>query len=295
MRVMFDVLRDGLRSINTAAEQMAEAQHQVSSGRRMLVASDDPLSTELAVGEHATLGNIDAYTRSANSASSRLAAADGVMTAMIDKITAAIVAGTSARGSEIDPDARAAIVQQINGLRDSLLGDFNQKFNGSALFAGTATDQEAFTWSGAAWTYNGDAGAAQLQVEQGRLVSVTFDGNAIAQGADADNMFNVLDDLATAVQTGDNVAIGTAIDGLERAFDRATQAQGRLGADERGVDEAVARLRSFRTASETRRSNLEDANMAEAITKLTQAETAYRAALGAVSSAERLSLLDYLR
>jgi flagellar hook-associated protein 3 FlgL len=295
MRVMFDVLRDGLRSINTAAEQLAQAQHQVSSGRRMLVASDDPLSTQLAVGEHATLGNLDAYTRSASSAAARLAAADNVMTAIIDKITSAIVAGTSARGSEIDPDARAAVVQQIRGLRDSLAGDFNQKFNGSALFAGTATDQEAFTFSGGAWIYNGNADTAQLQVEQGRLVSVTFDGNAIAQGADADNMFTVLDDLATAVASGDNNAIGVAIDGLERAFDRATQAQGRLGADERGVDEAVARLSVFRVSSETRRSNLEDANMAEAMTRLSQAETAYRAALGAVSSAERLSLLDYLR
>jgi flagellar hook-associated protein 3 FlgL len=292
---MCDVLRDGLRSINTAAEQLAQAQHQVSSGRRMLVASDDPLSTQLAVGEHATLGNLDAYTRSASSAAARLAAADSVMTAIIDKITSAIVAGTSARGSEIDPDARAAVVQQIRGLRDSLAGDFNQKFNGSALFAGTATDQEAFTFSGGAWIYNGNADTAQLQVEQGRLVSVTFDGNAIARCADADNMFTVLDDLATAVESGDNNAIGVAIDGLERAFDRATQAQGRLGADERGVDEAVARLSVFRVSSETRRSNLEDANMAEAMTRLSQAETAYRAALGAVSSAERLSLLDYLR
>lgn len=295
MRVMFDVFRDGLRSINAAAEQMNEARHQVSSGRRMLVASDDPLSTQLAVSEHATLGRLDAYTRSASSAAARLAAADSVMNAIVDKLTAAIVAGTSGRGSEVDPDARAAIVQQIQGLRDSLAGDFNQKFNGSALFAGTATDQEAFTFTGGVWTYNGNADVAQLQVEQGRLVSVTFDGRAIAQGADADNVFTVLDDLATAVASGDNDAIGTAIDGLERAFDRATQAQGRLGADERGVDEAVARLAAFRTSSESRRSNLEDANMAEAITRLSQAETAYRAALGAVSSAERLSLLDYLR
>jgi len=38
-----------------------------------------------------------------------------------------------------------------------------------------------------------------------------------------------------------------------------------------------------------------DVNMAEAVTKLQQADTAYRAALGAVSTAERQSLLDYLR
>jgi flagellin-like hook-associated protein FlgL len=35
--------------------------------------------------------------------------------------------------------------------------------------------------------------------------------------------------------------------------------------------------------------------MADAITQLTQADNAYQAALGAVSTAERQSLLDYLR
>ena len=81
------------------------------------------------------------------------------------------------------------------------------------------------------------------------------------------NLFTVLDDLATAVEAGDSAAIGTAIDALERAFDRAAQAQGRLGADERGVDEAVVRSRALaRAAAEgRRRRTLEDANMAEAM------------------------------
>jgi flagellar hook-associated protein 3 FlgL len=295
MRVIFDILRDGLTSINTAASQMDEARLQVSSGRRVLKASDDPLSTQQAIGEHATLGRIDAYRRSADSASARLAATDAVLTSIVDKLTAAIVAGTSARGSEASPDARAAIVQQINGLRDSLVADFNTQFDGSSLFAGTRTDAAAFASIAGVWTYQGDSAAAQIQVDHGRLVAVTFDGQAIAQGSDADNIFTVLDALATAVQAGDGDAIGTAITALERGFDRAVQAQGRLGADERSLDDAAIRLGALRTASETRRSKHEDVNMAEAITRMTQAETAYRAALGAVSSAERLSLLDYLR
>ena len=56
-----------------------------------------------------------------------------------------------------------------------------------------------------------------------------------------------------------------------------------------------ARLAALKLASEKRRSGIEDANLAEAIAKMNQADTSYRAALGAVSSAERLSLLDYLK
>ena len=42
-------------------------------------------------------------------------------------------------------------------------------------------------------------------------------------------------------------------------------------------------------------SKLEDVNMAEAITEMTHADAAYRAALGAVGTVSRVSLLDYLK
>ena len=39
----------------------------------------------------------------------------------------------------------------------------------------------------------------------------------------------------------------------------------------------------------------EDTNVAEAVTEMGQADTAYRAALGAVGAASKVSLIDYLR
>jgi flagellar hook-associated protein 3 FlgL len=86
-----------------------------------------------------------------------------------------------------------------------------------------------------------------------------------------------------------------SLDALDRAFNRALRAQGSLGADERVAYDAGARVADLRRAAEVRRSNLEDANMAEVVTNLSQAETAYQAAISAVSRNERLTLLDFLR
>jgi len=69
MRIPYDSVRDGLNSINQAAERMAAAQREVSTGRRINVLSDDPLAAQLAVGEHATLGAVDAYSQSVAAAS----------------------------------------------------------------------------------------------------------------------------------------------------------------------------------------------------------------------------------
>jgi len=115
------------------------------------------------------------------------------------------------------------------------------------------------------------------------------------QGADAENALDALDGLATAIEVGDDAGVAAGMQAVERAMARATRAQGTLGADERGIADAVSQLSALRLASETRRSKAEDANLAEAITRLSEADTAYRAVLAAVSREERMSLLDYLR
>jgi flagellar hook-associated protein 3 FlgL len=295
MRVVFDLLRDGLTSINEAAETLAAARLQVASGRRFQSISEDPLAAQQAVLEHATLGAIDAYTRSRDAAAARIAAADSVLGSFGDKVASAIVTALSARGSAVSASARDAAAAALTGLRDGLLADINSAFNGTHVFSGTSADTPAYALVAGVWTYQGDAASTQIEVERGRLVPVTFDGRQIAQGADSTDVFTVLDDLVAAVTAGDDTAIGTGLDALERALDRALRAQGRIGADQRGVDDAAVRLSTLRRAAETRRSQIEDANMAEALTRMADADTAYRAALGAVSSAERMSLLDYLR
>jgi flagellar hook-associated protein 3 FlgL len=295
MRVIFDVIRDGLAAINTASSQLAKAQQQVASGRRNAAPSDDPLTTQQAVGEHAALGRIDAYTRAADSVSPRLASADTVVSDLVDKLSAIVVAATSARGSSVNPVVRDAAAETVRGLRDSVLGSLNTTFNGTYLFSGTNVDVPAYVQSGGAWVYQGNSDQVRVEIDKGRAVAVSFDGQAIAQGADSANILTELDALTAAILAGDSNAIGTGIDAVQRAFDRAQQALGRLGVDERKVDDAYNRLQGLHLAAETRRSKLEDANLAEAATLLGQADTSYRAALSAVSTAERVTLLDYLR
>jgi flagellar hook-associated protein 3 FlgL len=295
MRMTFNIIRDGLSAINTAAEDMARAQHQVSSGRAYRVPSDNPGAAQRTVGEYAELGALDSYRRSADAAQSRLAAMDSAMADIVDKLTASISTAQGARGSEVTPEAREAIADAIAGLRDSILSTVNVPYQGSSLFSGTDVNQVAYVNTGAGWTYQGDTGTVQVEVARGREVAQTWDGQAVMQGSAAADLFTVFDDLVTAIRAGDDAGMGTGIAELQAGFDRAIRAQSRLGADENSVDDSLARLSDLRLATETRRSKDEDANMVEAITRLNQADVAYRAALGAVSTAGRVTLLDYLK
>jgi flagellar hook-associated protein 3 FlgL len=295
VRIIFDPVRDGLGAIEAASAQLAKAQHQLSSGKRIAGAGDDPFAIQQSIGERAAIGAIDAYSRANQSAASRLAAIDNVLSSMSDKLTAVSVAGMSARGSQVNASARAAAAEQVRSLRQALLTDVNSSFHGTYLFGGTNVDQPPYAQVGGTWTYQGNNTVTRVDVDRGRTVAITVDGQQIIQGSDPADLFSTLDALALAIENGDEAAIQAGIDAVERAFDRTQRAIGALGADERSLDESTIRLATLRRASEARRSSLEDVNMAEAATRMSQADTAYRAALTAVSTAERQSLLDYLR
>jgi flagellar hook-associated protein 3 FlgL len=295
MRVTFHEQHSGTAALQTAAQNLANAQRAVTTGRRVNVASDDPLAARKVVHERAELAAIDAYQHSADTAASRLSAADTALSGLIELYTQALATATAGRGTTATPAARAALAASIRGTREGVLTQVNAQFAGRPLFAGSASSGRAFDGVPGAWVYQGTTDVVQLEVQRDRIVSVTYDGQALLQGADPQNILDSLDALATAIETDDQAGITAGLEAVESAMARATRQQGRLGADERGIADAVSQLSSLRLASETRRSKAEDANLAEAMTRLAEADTAYRAVLAAVSREERMSLLDYLR
>src|SRR5690606_15308995 len=148
-----------------------------------------------------------AYTRTSQSAASQLAAADSVLSSITDKLTAASVAGLGARGTHVGEAARAAAAEQVRSLRDSLVADINTPFRGTYLFSGTNVDRPPYAQTGGVWTYQGNSDISQVEVDRGRLVSITFDGRQIVQGSDASDVFTVLDELAAAIEAGDTAGI----------------------------------------------------------------------------------------
>jgi flagellar hook-associated protein 3 FlgL len=295
MRVTFNAIYSGIEAVNTAAERFVRAHRQVESGKRVQVGSDDPAAALRITTGNAELGTLDSYTRASDGASSRLAVMDTMLTDIVDKITEAQVAVTGVLGTTAAQNARDAAAARLRGLRDSLADDINTSFNGRYLFSGAEVQSESYALVAGAWTYQGDSTAVTIDIGQNRNVRTTLDGQAIFQGSDPTDLLTALDDLAVAAETNDQTALAAGLDTLQRAFDRATRAQSQIGADQRGVEEELERLRSFKLVGKTAVSKDEDADLVAAISEMTKADEAYRAALGAIGTTQRISLLDYLR
>jgi len=298
MRVTFNSqYRDSAAAIETTSERLLDAQRQVSSGRRLGKISDDPTAAASSVAERGHIADVDQYTRAADSVGSRLSVVDTVLSDVIDKLTAARTVTTAARTSTASASQRSALAQQLGGVRDALVDDMNSTLHGRYLFAGSAVTTRPYTVTAPAAfaAYMGNGSEVQVDVGNDRAVTVAYDGAAITKGSDSQDLFETLDGLIAAVSTGDTTALETGMQALERAFNRATAAQTRLGIDMQVIDAQKLRLQQMRLSAGERLSRLEDVNLAEAITDMTHADAAYRAALGAVGTTSRVSLLDYLK
>jgi len=285
-----------LADIQRAAEDLAKWQRQISSGKRVNAPHDDPAAAMVAISERGELALTESYADAAAAVESRLTAVDTVLSDLINQFEDAKVTAAAGRSTILSANQRETLAQKLEGLKAAIAADLNSQFRGTYVFAGTDSTTQPYPVqaSGVVDPYQGNTSFAQVEVSRGEMVQVTFDGDAVARGTDTDNIFQVMDALIAAVRSGDMAGVDVGIAGLDRAFDRATATQSAVGISLSRLEGQKSRLQALRLESVARISKAEDANLAEAITNMTRAETAQRAALAAAASRSSQSLMDYL-
>lgn len=297
MRVTFNgSFSQASNDLTKATEELVRRQREVSSGRSLNTVSDDPAAASSSIKERSDLAALGQYQQAADSAASRLAVVDSVLDDTLSRLTDAQTAILGARGSAVTQAQRDAAVNQLTGIRDAIFGNMNTSFRGTYLFGGSSGTAAPFTRAANGTVTMNPVNYTPLTVAIGQQVNVqiSYDGSAIAQGTAAETMFQALDRAIAAVGAADDVNMASAALSLKGAFDRVTAAQSHSGTSMNSIDGQLGRIKELRLAGEARVAGHEGVNMAEAISKMNQADTAYRASLGAIGAAGRTTLMDYL-
>jgi flagellar hook-associated protein 3 FlgL len=290
------LFRNTLRDIQSTAVAFARTQQQVSSGKRLQHASDDPSAATIGLRERAEMRNADRYREANDAVDSRLRVTDTVLSDIISSITTAQSMAAAGRTTVLTPQQREAVALEIDGVKQAVFTAINTSYRGIYLFAGARTTAEPYTRAGnAVSAYQGDATVVSVDVSRTSTAAVTLDGGAVMQGSAPVDLFQTLDALAAAVRSGDMAGIDTELTGLDQAFVRVTTAQSRVGTTLSALPSEKARLDELRRASDTRRSQAEEINLAEAISDMSRAQQAQQAAIAAAGTSQRASLMDYLR
>lgn len=285
-----------MADLESAASELAKRQEEVSSGLRMQSPSDDPSSWAAGVRERAEIGVVDQYSSTVDSANSRLTVADTVLTDLVAKLTSTQATILAGQGTIQTDSQREATAKELEGLRDAVFDDLNTTFSGIYLFSGAKglTAPYVRNADGTISAYQGDATRVEVDVDRTRSVKVSIVGSDLSLGSEPEDLFTTFSKAIAAVRSGDQTAMETTLGGIKAAFDRVVSVQSTVGADLRALEDQGTRLDQTKLAAKTRLSALEDANMAESVTSMGQASTAYKSALSALATRSNLSLLDYL-
>ena len=191
----------------------------------------------------------------------------------------------------LDNGQRQAIGAEVSQLEEAMAQDAGAKVGDEYIFSGFRTDRAPYqvTSPGQVGAYQGDHGVMIARVGPASTMQVNLAGDAVFQPA-----LDALTQLQTDLNSGQPVQ-QTTIDQISTALQTLTQARATVGARENRLDDAKTSQQALVTSNTALLSQLEDTDMAAAITELTKRQTTYQASLAVTAKVMQTNLLDYLR
>jgi flagellar hook-associated protein 3 FlgL len=257
-----------LRDLQANYASLAKAQEQVSTARKLNRASDDPAQARMAVKVRDNLSALDQHLRNIDTAERVTSTAETALSNAGDIMIRLKELAIQAANDTVSPSDRMVMMGEVNQLGEELVTLANAKSGEDYVFSGQRTRTPAYAALGAA--YAGDTNPLNARVAPGVTVAVNVT---------ADTAFGPA--LAAVMQLQGELAAGTrpapaTLTALDAGLDGVLGARSRIG--------AVVKLQS----------DLEDADMAEVISRSTQRQAVYEAAISVNAKILRRSLIDEL-
>ena len=188
MRVSTGMIFDaGVTSINRQTASLLQLQQQVSSGRRILTPSDDPVAAARALEVTQSRTVVAQFAVNHNNATSALGLEESQLTSATDLLARVRELTVQAGNSSLSGSDRKALAFELRARFEELLGIANATDgSGQYLFSGYMGATQPFGGSidkilagNTDVLYFGDDGQRRLQISPSRFLEVSDSGNDI--------------------------------------------------------------------------------------------------------------------
>ncbi|MDF2627634.1 MAG: flgL [Symbiobacteriaceae bacterium] len=284
-----------LTDLETLRRKFAKAQAGVN-GRALERPSEDPQRVVEAMDLSGMKLRIERAQRSGQDAREWLRVGENSLSAMIDRLQGAREAALQAGSpTSQDADAREGLARQVEGLRDSILAEMNGSHRGQRLFAGWKSDAPAafeLAADGSATYRGGIDQVVRRDIAPGLTVAVNVPGNQLLAGGD---FIKTLSDMAADLRSGGVQAVtGDRLQELDGALSNLTVLRSDLGVRQNQVEQYEYFSQETLAKVEERMGEITGVDLESAVLAMTQAQTAYQAALASFAKSLPNSLLDYM-
>ena len=205
-----------------------------------------------------------------------------------------------------DSTSRAAIATEMKGLRDQLLSLANSTdTTGNYLFSGSMVKTPAFAANDTgAVSYQGDQTHMNVAVGDQRTIAINRPGSTafvrvVRSAADGSStgtgFFQAIDDLIAGVKTAESSSMQRGLTEMDALHQGVVLAQAQAGTDMKVVEQQRAVLDDTKLTLKTALSNVEDLDMAVAITQMQKQMLSLEAAQASFAKVSQLSLFNYIK
>lgn len=300
MRITNNMIARGMLSnVHAHLRRMETLHHQLSSGKRLRVASDDPAATARSMRLHTHLNHTAQHRANVSAAISWLEGTDAALGEVTDALQRAYELGVYGATGSHPQEAREAIADEIDEILHHMVDLANTTHGGLHLFSGNKTLTKPYDvdssipigTGGNDPVYLGDRGERRYETGTGVTVSVNIPGEDVF-----DDIFEALIELRDELRAGniDDIS-GTTLGNIQDALDSLLSGRADVGARANRLGLAADRLHQLELNIEELLLDTEGVDIARALTDLKVTENVYRSALASGARIIQPTLLDFLR
>jgi flagellar hook-associated protein 3 FlgL len=287
MRVTNSTIYESIKyNLGNITEELNKANEVASTGKRINTLSDDPVGLTQSLNIQSSLANITQMQRNIDYGESWLSSSESALTNVQNILSNTKALCVQMANGSSGADQRSAAAENVQNNLSEIVSLGNTNVSGNYIFSGTKTDTEPFDQDG---TYNGDNNPFTIKISKNASVEIGSDGQAVFG-----TVFDTLTNLKTALQSNDVNGIQDAIGKLDTNLNDITAKISDIGSKTNRMDIKKNIFQNLNLSDTTRLSNLQDADMAQAVMNVSAAQLTYQAALASSSKVMSLSLVDYL-
>jgi flagellar hook-associated protein 3 FlgL len=174
----YELVRAGL---NLNLSKLIRAQEQVSSGKKLLRPSDNPIAAATVLALQRQLGDVSRYSQAIDTARPLLEQGMGALSEASSILTEARGLAIQGLNGTLNDADRSGLAQNLRLLKSRLLEVANTKLGDRYIFGGTATKHMPFTETALNGqprvVYNGDDASRSVAVGPGVDLAVNIPGS----------------------------------------------------------------------------------------------------------------------
>ncbi len=241
----------------------------------------------------------DTFVQTASTESSMLQVTDSTLGEVVTQLTSALSLAVQGSNGTLNAGNLGAVVQELSGIRDSVLALANTSYQGTALFGGSQGSGNPFvldtSTTPATVSYNGDNNLQYIETPSGQKIQVNLPGSAIF-GASSSGVFGALNQLIADFTSGAPSAnLTTDVSTLGASLSQVSEQRSILDSSLSRVNSTSSYVQTEESQLKAQQSSLVSADTVSVATQLKSQTTQYQALLSVVSALQKVNLFDYLQ